>query len=485
MQRWREALRPRTGRRSGWGRGSIAGAIISLALGFSAGCREQNPAPSAGLGQVRLLESQALGAMVVKTKEREIGTGGSLSISVAAVSGLSAAAVDPWVAAFGQVLDFRSLRPADRVRVELSGHGALHRVEVYKSAIERYEALAGEDGRPVARAIALAPEPRFRRVSGTVRSNLYDALLAAGGTTELVSQMADLFACKVDFLVDPRPGDRFDILVEEQWMGGEPIGQDILMARYDGRRASHAAYRYTNRKGERDYYAANGASLRTSFLRSPLKYRRISSQFSQRRLHPIHKIYKTHYGVDFAAPRGTPVSAVGDGVVEFAGYKGANGNLVILRHPGGLESYYLHLQHIAEPVHRGARIAQGQVIGRVGSTGDATGAHLCFRVRKRGKFVDPLRLDLPAGPPVPVAELEAFAAERRKWEGLTYVLAGGTAVPARDLARLAGHAGQVAQASAVARYAVDAVPLGGEDLGRVEAQPETDPGTKVEARGTL
>lgn len=482
MQRWLEPERPSAGRGSRW----VMSMLLAVGLGAGAGCtREGRPGPSAGLGQVRLLESQALASMVVNKKERAIGAGGSLSTSVAAVSGLSAAAVDPWVAALGAVLDFRSLRPADKVRVELSGHGALHRVEVYKSPIERYEAVPGEDGRPVARAIELAPEPRFRRVSGTVRSSLYDALLAAGGTTELVAQMADLFACQVDFLIDPRPGDRFDILVEEKWMGGEPIGQEILMARYDGARASSAAYRYTNRKGERDYYSASGSSLRTSFLRSPLKYRRISSQFSQRRLHPIHKIYKTHYGVDFAAPRGTPVSAVGDGVVEFAGYKGANGNLVILRHPGGLESYYLHLQHIAQPVHRGAKIAQGQVIGRVGSTGDATGPHLCFRVRKRGKFVDPLRLDLPPGPPVPPAEQEAFAAERRKWEGLTYVLARGKAVPARDLARLAGHAGQVAQASAVARYAVDAVPLGEGDLGRVEARPEVERGNKREPRGTL
>ena len=478
MQRWREAGQPRSGRRERW----VASVVLVSALLHGAGCHRNDP-PSVGLGQVRLLESRALASMVVNRKERTIGAGGSLSTTVAAVSGLSAATVEPWVKALTQVVDSRSLRPTDRVRVDLSGHGELHRVEVYKSPIERYEAVVANHGAPVARKLELASEPRFRRVSGNVRSSLYDAVMASGGTAELVAQLADLFASKVDFLTDPRPGDRFDILVEEKWMGGEPIGQEILMARYDGTRASHAAYRYINRKGQRDYYAANGASLRTSFLRSPLNYRRISSHFSRRRLHPIFKTYRAHLGVDFAAPLGTPVVAVGDGVVEFAGRKGGAGNLVILKHANGLETYYLHLQRIAQPIHRGARIAQGTVVGRVGSSGHSTGPHLDFRVRKRGQFIDPLRLDLPPGPPVPPAELEAFAAERRKWEGLTYVLASGKSVPTRDLARLASHAGQVAQASAVARYAQDD-PLEGSDLGRVEAESQAG-GAKHETRGTL
>jgi murein DD-endopeptidase MepM/ murein hydrolase activator NlpD len=467
--------------KGGRARGFGCGLVWLAALLGIAGCGEPRPAREVGLGRIRYLDSQALGKMVVGRREQAIGQGGSLATTVAAASGLSLGMVDPWVSALGQVVESRSLRPADRVRVELSGLGTLHRVEVWKSPIERYEAVLAPNGVPQARKLELASEPRFRRVSGTVRSCLYDALLAAGGSGDLVAEVADLFACQVDFLTDPRPGDRFDILVEEKWMGGEPIGQEILMARYDGARGSHAAYRYTNAKGQRDYYAASGASLRTSFLRSPLKYRRISSQFSQRRLHPIHHTYRTHYGVDFAAPRGTPVSAVGDGVVEYAGYKGPNGNLVILRHPGGLETYYLHLEHIAELVRRGARVTQGQVIGRVGSTGDATGPHLCVRVRQRsGRFVDPLRLDLPPGPAVPVAEREAFAVQRQKWEGLTFVLAPGKAVAAHDLDRLAGHSGQVAHAAAIARYTggPDGRGIEREDLGAAA-------GTTNEARTTL
>jgi len=182
-----------------------------------AGCgHDRHPTAVAGLGQLRLLEANVLASMVVQKVERPIGAGGSLSNCVAAASGLSAGAVDPWVQALGRVVDARSLRPSDRIRVELSGRGRLHRVELWKSPIERYEAMPGADGAPAARKLEFAPEQRLRRVSGTVERCLSEAVLQAGGTGDLVSQVADLFAYQIDLLTDPRPGDCFDILVEEQ-----------------------------------------------------------------------------------------------------------------------------------------------------------------------------------------------------------------------------------------------------------------------------
>ncbi len=169
-------------------------------------------------------------------------------------------------------------------------------------------------------------------------------------------------------------------------------------------------------------------------------------------MHPIRKTYCAHLGVDFAAPRGTPVVSVGEGTIAFAGYKGANGNLVIIRHPGGRETDYLHLHSITAGLRSGMKVAQGQVIGTVGATGAATGPHLHFQVRDKGRFVDPLKFASPPGRPVPAAERVAFHAERRKWETLTFALAPGMAVPAGEIDRLASHAGQVAHAMAVARY---------------------------------
>jgi murein DD-endopeptidase MepM/ murein hydrolase activator NlpD len=169
----------------------------------------------------------------------------------------------------------------------------------------------------------------------------------------------------------------------------------------------YRAYRFGT-GGRSGYFDDEGKSLRKAFLKAPLSYRRISSGFTKRRMHPILKIARPHFGVDYAAPAGTPVSTVADGAVIFAGYKGPNGNLVIVRHPNGYTTSYGHLSRIAKGIRRGAEVRQGDVIGKVGSTGRSTGPHLDFRIRRHGTFLDPLTVNLPRGGAVPPNRMAAF-----------------------------------------------------------------------------
>lgn len=231
------------------------------------------------------------------------------------------------------------------------------------------------------------------RISGVIKDNLVssteDLLLAL--------ELSDIFAWDIDFTTDLRDGDTFKIIVEELWLDGEfkKYG-DILSAEFLNNRRLYRAYRFEH-DGSADYYDSEGKSLRRAFLKAPLSYRRISSRFSKRRLHPILRIYRPHLGVDYAAPRGTPVSTVGDGTVAFAGYKGQNGRLVVIKHPNGYKTYYGHLSRIRKGIRKGAKVKQGQLIGYVGTTGLSTGPHLDYRIKKNGKNVNPLKLKLPSG----------------------------------------------------------------------------------------
>ncbi|NNG46563.1 MAG: peptidoglycan DD-metalloendopeptidase family protein, partial [Deltaproteobacteria bacterium] len=205
-----------------------------------------------------------------------------------------------------------------------------------------------------------------------------------------------IFSWDFDFTTALRKGDTFKVIVEELWLDGrfKRLGP-ILAAEFVNDGNTHRAFRYEGPDGRAGYYDEEGKSLQRSFLKAPLSYRRISSGFSYSRRHPILKVRRHHLGVDYVAPRGTPVSALGNGTVRFAGYKGANGNLVILKHPKGFTTYYLHLHKIRKGIRRGVRVSQGDVIGYVGSTGQATGPHLCFRMKKGSRFVNPRRVNVP------------------------------------------------------------------------------------------
>jgi murein DD-endopeptidase MepM/ murein hydrolase activator NlpD len=203
---------------------------------------------------------------------------------------------------------------------------------------------------------------------------------------------------------------------EKRTVPGEdnPSYGRIFAAEYVNGRRPFDAVLFHHPSGQLAYYTADGKSLQKAFLRSPLKFAaRISSHFSQHRFHPVMKVYRAHLGTDYAAPVGTPVQAIANGRVEFAARKGGNGNLIILKHANGYETYYLHLSRLL--VRAGQSVQQGQRIGLVGATGLASGPHLDFRMRRNGTFVNFEGLKLPPANPVARADQPAFFAERDKW----------------------------------------------------------------------
>ncbi len=221
-------------------------------------------------------------------------------------------------------------------------------------------------------------------------------------------ELSDIYAWDIDFSSDIQNGDLVKIILEELWVTEVFKGYgNILAAEFINDGKTYKAYRFEN-DGYIDYYDSNGKSLQKTLLRSPLKFKYISSGFSKRRLHPILRVYRPHLGVDYAAPTGTPVSAAGDGTVIFTGYRGQNGKLVIIRHRRGFETYYGHLSRILRKIRRGTKVSQGDIIGYVGSTGLATGPHLDYRIKQNGKFVNPLKIQLPRGKSIPKKLMAEF-----------------------------------------------------------------------------
>lgn len=244
--------------------------------------------------------------------------------------------------------------------------------------------------------------------SGTLESSLWEAMSAAGVSPAVIMEFADLFAWEIDFLTEPRKGDRFALVWQNcVSAAGRPCGVRVTAGAYSGEEAGEARGYY--RDGY--YYNGAGASLRRAFLRAPLSYRRISSYFSKSRYHPVLHRYRAHNGIDYAAPSGTPVSAIADGTVSFKGRKGGYGNFIELRHAGAFATGYGHLRGFARGLRQGQKVRQGDVIGYVGMTGLATGPHLDFSLKVNGKFTDFLRFRPPSVASLSGAELAGFKAE--------------------------------------------------------------------------
>jgi len=254
-------------------------------------------------------------------------------------------------------------------------------------------------------------EKRVLHIGGLIKDNLIYSMGKGEQDVLLALRLSDVFAWDIDFTTDLRKDDTFKIVVEGFYLDGEfkKYG-NVLSAEFLNNSEIYQAYRFEY-NGDADYYDSNGKSLRRAFLKAPLNFSRISSGYTQNRFHPILKIYRPHLGVDYAAPAGTPVSAIGDGSVTFAGYKGQDGNQVIIKHPNGYTTYYGHLSRFGKGTKKGVKVKQGQIIGYVGATGLATGPHLDYRIKVNNRFVNPLTLKLPRGKPIPgklMAEFEIF-----------------------------------------------------------------------------
>ncbi|MBN2243376.1 MAG: peptidoglycan DD-metalloendopeptidase family protein [Acidobacteria bacterium] len=259
-------------------------------------------------------------------------------------------------------------------------------------------------------------EIREEEVAGVIESSLFETISKIGEKDPLAWELEDIFSSDIDFFIDIRKGDSFKAVVEKKYLDGEfsKYGA-VLAASFSNGGKNIMGFRFEDNNGKPAYYDPEGKALKKSFLKSPLKYTRISSGFSLARRHPITKKVQPHLGVDYAAPVGTPVRAVAGGRVVFAGTKGANGRMVHLSHPNGYETLYLHLSRIA--VKGGARVGQGDVIGYVGSSGLSTGPHLDFRIKRRGQALNPLKMIFPPGDPVPPDKMPQFALVRDSWMG--------------------------------------------------------------------
>lgn len=250
---------------------------------------------------------------------------------------------------------------------------------------------------------------QFRQAS--VRSSLFNAGKDAALSEGKVMELAHIFEGVIDFVFDPRKGDTFDVMYEEHFLDGEHIGDGpILAARYNNAGKLYTAYRYVDEDGRVGYYNPEGVSMRKAFLRAPLDFTRVSSNFNLRRMHPIHKRIKAHRGTDYAAPRGTPVYAAGDGRVVRAGYTKGNGNFVVIQHGEKYMTKYLHLDR--RKVKTGSRVSQKDIIGTVGSTGYATGPHLHYEFLVNGVHRNPRTIlsKLPKAESIPKSKLNHFKA---------------------------------------------------------------------------
>lgn len=304
-----------------------------------------------------------------------------------------------------RVRALQQLRTGMLVRAEVTPEGAPRTLRFLTGRDAMMQIVAdGEAYRAVEYPAPL--EPRVSMKSGVIRSSLFAATDLAGIPDAVGMQIADIFAGDVDFYRDLRQGDRFAVVYEEQHLAGIPVRTGrVLAAEFTNQGKTYRAVYFG-----RGYYTPEGKNLRKAFLRSPLEFSRISSGFGMRK-HPMHKNWSAHKGIDYAAPSGTRVRAVGDGIVEFAGVKGGYGNVVILRHHGQYTTTYAHLSRLVPGVKRGAHVAQSDAIGFVGQTGWATGPHLHYEFRVAGEARNPFSLAMPSALPVAAQELPAFRSQ--------------------------------------------------------------------------
>jgi murein DD-endopeptidase MepM/ murein hydrolase activator NlpD len=246
-----------------------------------------------------------------------------------------------------------------------------------------------------------------KTVTGVIKSNLSETIEEMGMSHELTNKFVDIFGWQVDFQ-RLQKGDKFKMIFEEEQVEGQSVGIKEIKGIYFEHFGT-PLYAIPFDQGEgMSFFGADGKSMKKALLRYPIEFTRISSRYSMSRFHPVRKIWKAHLGTDFAAPTGTPIRSVGDGIVEEAQYKSNNGNYVKIRHNGTYTTQYLHMSKIASGVRAGTRVQQGQTIGYVGSTGLATGPHLCYRFWKNGVQVDALAVDLPPTEPIKKANMAAF-----------------------------------------------------------------------------
>jgi murein DD-endopeptidase MepM/ murein hydrolase activator NlpD len=332
--------------------------------------------------------------------------------------GVSAVTIDRLDKASKEIFPLRKIRADNAYTTftrsytdSLGEHSTLDYIVYHRNAIDYV--VFGFVGDSISVTLGSRPVELIRkRCEASITSSLWGTIMEQNLPYALAAEFEDIYQWTVDFF-GIQAGDSFKVVYDEKMIDGQSVG----IGRIWGAEFCHSGKQYYAipfvQDGKLRYWEANGESLRKQFLKAPLKYTRISSKFSKSRFHPVHKVYRPHHGVDYAAPAGTPVHAVADGTVIFRGWdKGGGGNTIKIKHAGNLETGYLHLKNFAKGISVGTRVSQGQLIGYVGSTGASTGPHLDFRIKKNGTPIDPLKMPQEPAEPITEANKSAFEAIR-------------------------------------------------------------------------
>lgn len=340
-------------------------------------------------------------------KEHEIKRGDTLA-AIFKSHGLSPAVLHGIVNSSAEAKTLASIRPGQLLRLRLSADSDLEALELERSRVETLRIRIDDDTYSAER-VHKDVDVRIATAAGLIESSLFIDGQRAGLSDNIIMELANIFGWEIDFALEIRAGDQFRVVYEQHYLDGEKLRDGpILAAEFVNGGETFRAIRYENRDGEVAYYDDEGRSKRRAFLRTPIKFGRISSGFNPKRWHPVLKKWRSHKGVDYAAPTGTPILASGDGRVIFRGTKGGYGNTVILQHAGKYTTLYAHMSKFARRVQNGSRVKQGQVIGYVGTTGLSTGPHLHYEFRVDGVHKDPLRVKLPKSLALPETEIPHF-----------------------------------------------------------------------------
>ncbi len=351
--------------------------------------------------------------------------GGDTLASIFSSAGLKSGTTHEVVTLNKQTKKLTLIRPGEKILIKKDNNNTLTNLKYLPSVTQTLVIKRQNDGslRSELQHHPLDPMPVFK--SGSIKTSLFEAAETNDISVNIIMELAGIFGWDIDFSLDIRKGDQFAVVYNELYKDGEKIRDGkILAASFTNKGKVYQALYYKDPKGVSDYFSPDGKSMRKAFLRSPVEFSRISSGFTRKRWHPVLSKWRSHKGVDYAAPRGTPVRASGDGKVHLKGSKGGYGKTIILKHGGKYTTVYAHLSRYAHGLRRGKTIKQGQIIGYVGSSGLATGPHLHYEFRLHGTHRNPLTIKLPAAKPINKAFATHFKTKTKSALSMLKIMEG-------------------------------------------------------------